>query len=90
MKAPTEPPLEDGNAPDLPMEDLLNDDPYYVPPVLTVPSLVDEIMTGGKKPKRILKKGSSSRGSNPSALPPPLGKGKERKGKGEIVSPAPD
>ncbi|KAI9162570.1 hypothetical protein LWI28_028605 [Acer negundo] len=42
MKAPSEPPLEDGNAPDLPLEDLHNDDPYYVPPVLTVPSLVDE------------------------------------------------
>ncbi|KAI9165995.1 hypothetical protein LWI28_024350 [Acer negundo] len=42
MKAPSETPLKDGNAPDLPMEDLCNDDPYYVPPVLTVPSLVEE------------------------------------------------
>ncbi|KAI9191420.1 hypothetical protein LWI28_008327 [Acer negundo] len=43
MKAPSEPPLEGRNAPDLPMEDLRNDDPYYVPPVITVPLLVDEV-----------------------------------------------
>ncbi|KAI9191824.1 hypothetical protein LWI28_014033 [Acer negundo] len=41
MKALSEPPL-DRNAPDLPMEDLHNDDPYYVPPILTIPSLVDK------------------------------------------------
>ncbi|TXG53501.1 hypothetical protein EZV62_022670 [Acer yangbiense] len=31
-----------GNTPDLPMEDQRIDDPYYVPPVLTIPSLFDE------------------------------------------------
>ncbi|TXG63611.1 hypothetical protein EZV62_010605 [Acer yangbiense] len=42
MKAHIEPPLQDGNAPDLPMEDQRTDDHYYVPPVLTIPSLLDE------------------------------------------------
>ncbi|KAI9156995.1 hypothetical protein LWI28_015221 [Acer negundo] len=51
MKAPSEPPLEDGNTPNLQMEDLRNDDPYYVPLVLTVPSLVDE----RKKPVGVLR-----------------------------------
>ena len=43
-------------------------------------------MAGGKKnSKRVKKKGESSRGSDPFALPPPSGKGK-----GEITSPPPD
>ena len=43
-------------------------------------------MVGGKKnSKRGKKKGESSRGSDPFALPPPSGKGK-----GEITSPPPD
>jgi len=42
-------------------------------------------MAGGKKKKRVLTKGQSSRGSVPFALRPPSGKGK-----GEIVTPPPD
>ncbi|KAK3222745.1 hypothetical protein Dsin_009770 [Dipteronia sinensis] len=42
MKAPIEPTLEEGNAHDLPMEDQPTNDPYHVPPVRTIPSLLDE------------------------------------------------
>ena len=42
-------------------------------------------MAGGKKTKRNLSKGESSKDSDPFVLPPPSGKGK-----GDIVSPPPD
>ncbi|KAI9186560.1 hypothetical protein LWI28_018546 [Acer negundo] len=62
IKAPSEPPLEDRIAPDLPMEDLRNDNPYYIPPVLTVPSLVDEDEheSQSSKKRRIIKTRSTS------------------------------
>ncbi|KAK3204609.1 hypothetical protein Dsin_018655 [Dipteronia sinensis] len=42
MKAPIETALEEGKTTDLPMEDQPTDDPDHVPPVLTIPTLLDE------------------------------------------------
>ncbi|KAI9160178.1 hypothetical protein LWI28_005794 [Acer negundo] len=64
MKAPSEPPLEDGNTYDLLMADLRNDDPYYVPLVLTVTSLVDEVKLKEDRDKKKNKEETKENGND--------------------------